>query len=99
MLGIVGFLGSYLDNNFSKESRITIMIMVIGTSLFYEIGYYLLNHFVNAIYIELKVLMKIITIEILYNVILTIIIYPVLKGIGYRIEEIFKGSNILTRYF
>ena len=29
MLAIVGLIGEYLDNNFSKESRVTLILMVI----------------------------------------------------------------------
>lgn len=98
-LGTMGFLGAYLDNNFSKESRITIMIMTFFSTIFYEIISYLLNYFINGISINYIILLKIILIETLYNTILVIIIYPIFKRFGYIIEETFKGSNILTRYF
>lgn len=42
---------------------------------------------------------KIVAIEMLYNSCLVIILYPIMQKLGYNIEEIFKGSNILTRYF
>ena len=47
-LGIVGFLGGYFDKNFSKESRITIMLMVIGSTFIYEVILYLLNIFITG---------------------------------------------------
>ena len=37
MLGIIGLLGEYLDKNFSKESRITIMLMIATSTAIYEI--------------------------------------------------------------
>ena len=40
MLGIVGLLGEYLDKSFSKESRITLMLMVVSTTIIYEVGIY-----------------------------------------------------------
>ena len=49
--------------------------------------------------IEIIPFIKIVAIEILYNSILVIILYPIMQKAGYNIEEIFKGSNILTRYF
>lgn len=49
--------------------------------------------------IEIIPFIKIVAIEILYNSILVIILYPIMQKVGYNIEEIFKGSNILTRYF
>ena len=36
MLGIVGFVGGYLDKNFSKDSRATIMFMVMGATFLFE---------------------------------------------------------------
>ena len=38
-------------------------------------------------------------IEVIYNTILTIILYPLIQKIGYAIEDVFKGQTILTRYF
>ena len=38
MLGTVGFIGGMFDKNFSKESRITIIIMVVASTFIYEIG-------------------------------------------------------------
>lgn len=49
--------------------------------------------------LEIIPFIKIVAIEILYNSILVIILYPIMQKVGYNIEEIFKGSNILTRYF
>ena len=38
-------------------------------------------------------------IEVIYNTLLTIILYPMMQKLGYKIEDIFKGQQILTRYF
>ena len=42
---------------------------------------------------------KILSIETIYNVLLIIIIYPLMKLTGYEIENEIKGDKILTRYF
>lgn len=99
MLGIVGFLGGYFDKNFSKDSRITIMIMVIGSTIIYELGEYIFEVLRYGIVSELNIFSKILLIEIIYNLLITIIVYPLFQKIGYRIEENIKGRNILTRYF
>ena len=99
MLGLIGFLGGYLDKNFSKESKLTIILMVIGSTCIYEIGTYIFNIIRMSINIEIFTFIKILIIELIFNVILTIILYPLIKKAGYKIEEIFKGQNILTRYF
>lgn len=99
MLGIVGLLGGILDKNFSKESKITIIIMVILTTTIYEIGTYIFGFFMYGYEIEFFAFVRILLFESLYNVILTIILYPMIKFLGYKIEEEYKGNKILTRYF
>ena len=88
-----------MDKNFSKDSRITIILMTILATAFFEIGSYILNAIIVSINVEIIPFIKILSIEILYNVILTIILYPLLQKAGYYIEESFRGSKILTRYF
>lgn len=99
LLGIVGFAGGYLDKNFSKDSKLTIIVMCMGATLFYELVDYIILVCIYQMELEILALLKIITIEAIYNAILIIIFYPLIQRVGYRMEEIFKGSNILTRYF
>lgn len=101
MLGATGFLGGYFDKNFSKENRITIMSMVIGTTIIFELGTYLINSVIIEYDIEIIAFIKILLIELLYNTLITIVIYPTLQKAGYYIEEILKNRNtaLLTRYF
>ena len=99
MLGAVGLIGGIFDKNFSKESRITIMIMVIISTIVYEAGAYGIGYFIYAYSFEIFEFIKILAIECLYNVIITIILYPIMQNLGYKIEEEYKGSKILTRYF
>ena len=99
MLTLVATLGWIFDKNFSKDSKFTIMIMVIVCTLTFELGCYVLNIITLNINIEVLQFIRIIAIEILFNALLTIILYPIMKKIGYKIEDIFKQQNILTRYF
>lgn len=99
MLGIVGFLGGYLSKNFSKDSRITMMIMILFATLIYEIGTYTFNYFINSVNIELLYFIKVLIIELIFNLLITIIVYPLIIKFGYKIEENFKENKILTRYF
>lgn len=99
MLGVVGLVGGIFDKNFSKESRITIIIMVIVSTFIYEIGSYLIGYPIYGYSLELLSFVKILLIETLYNIIITIILYPLIQKFGYRIEEEYKGNKILTRYF
>lgn len=99
MLGIIGFIGGYLDKNFSKDSRITMITMILITTLLYEVGIITFNYFINDAQIKLLYVIKTIGIELIYNSIITIIVYPIIMKFGYRMEENFKENKILTRYF
>lgn len=99
MFGIIAFIGGYFDKNFSKDSRITIMLMIIGSTAIYEIGCYIFNFIGQSSYIEILPFIKILVIEIIYNTIITIIIYTWIQKLGYSLEEIFKGQKVLTKYF
>lgn len=99
MLTVIAILGGYLDKNFSKDSRITIMIMVAASTLVFEVGAYILSAFFLNANIEVLQFIKILVVEVIYNTIITIIIYPLVQLVGYKIEDIFKGQKILTRYF
>ncbi len=99
LLAIIGFLGEYFDKNFSKESRFTIMLMVIGSTFLYEIVLYAFYLVRLDIPFEPYSFAKILLIEALYNAIIVIIVYPFLQRAGYALENTFKVKNILTRYF
>ena len=99
MYGMAGLIGGYLDKNFSKDSRITFIIMIIGTTVVLEVISYILNIAIFSVPIEVISFMKVTAIEVLYNVILTIILYPIIQICGYQLENIFKGQKVLTRYF
>ena len=98
-LGIVGFLAGVFDKNFSKDSRMTIMLMVLGSTFLLEVLNYLLSYMFSGINIEIIRFSIILTIEIIYNLLLTIILYPIIQKAGYYIENEYKGNKILTRYF
>ena len=99
MLCIVGYLGSYFDKNFSKENKFTIIFMVLGATFIFELGSYFINSIILEFEREYFAFFKILIIECIYNVLLTIIIYPIMQKIGYMMDRSFKRNNILTRYF
>lgn len=99
VFGAIGFLAGIFDKNFSKDNRITIMLMVLGTTIIAEVAMYVLNYIFLQTNIEILSFIKILVIEVIYNLILTIIIYPLIQKCGYYIENEYKGNKILTRYF
>lgn len=99
MLGAVGFLGGLLDKNFSKDSRFTMMIMIIIATCFYEIGGYVFHFFVNNANVDILLFIKILIIENFFNIMITIALYPMIIKLGYKLEKIYKENKILTRYY
>ena len=99
MFVVIVILADIYDKNFSKDNRMTIIIMVISTTIIYELGIYILNVFKLSINIELISFIKVLIIEVIYNTLLTIIIYPIIQNLGNLLEGIFKEQKILTRYF
>lgn len=99
MLCAIGYLGSYFDKNFSKDNKLTIIIMVAGATLVYEFGLYFLNSLILKFDREYITFIKLLLIEIIYNILLSIIAYPLIQKFGYLIDRNLKKNNILTRYF
>lgn len=95
----VSIIAILFDKNFSKDSRITIMFMVFGTTLFFELVSYFVSFILYSINIDMIDFIKILIIEIVYNIMLTIVLYPLIQKFGYYIENEYKGNKILTRYF
>lgn len=98
-LGIVGFIGGVFDKNFSKENKLTIIMMVAICTIIYEVSLYLIGEAFYKYSFEILPFIKILLIECLYNIIMTIILYPIIQNLGYKIEAVYKGDKILTRYF
>ncbi len=98
-LGLIGFLATVFDKNFSKDSRMTIMVMAAVATAIFEVLSYLLNYVFVSINVEILNFIKILAIEVVYNLILTIILYPLMQKFGYYIENEYKGNKILTKYF
>ena len=98
-LGLVGLIAKIFDKNFSKDSRITIMMMVAFSTALFEIICYIASYIVYTTNVEIWQFIRILIIEVIYNVILTVIIYPLIQKFGYYIENEYKGNTILTKYF
>ena len=74
-LGVIGFLAAVFDKNFSKDSRMTIMFMVSGATIIFEVLKYFLNYIFLATNVEIFNFIIILIIETIYNVIITIIVF------------------------
>lgn len=99
ILMAIGFIGGYLDKTFSKDSKLTIILIVIGSTIFFELITYIYNVLKFGMLFEFFAFSKILFIEIIFNTLLTIILYPMIQKLGYKLENIFKQNKIITRYF
>ena len=98
-LALIGAISGILDKTFSKDSRLIVLIMGVLCTIIYEVVLYFLQYIAFKINIEIVQFIKILFIEVIYNVIIIIILYPLMKFTGYEIENVIKGDKILTRYF
>ena len=96
---LISIIANYFDKNFSKDNKFTILIMVIGMTLVFEVTNYFLNALILEIPIEIEAFSKILLVEVIYNTILTFIFYNAFIKLGALLERQFKEKNILTRYF
>ena len=95
----IGVIGTIFNKNFSKDSRITIMFMVFGTTVIFETVVYLANYILYSTNVEIMNFIKILIVEVIYNIIITIILYNPIQKFGYYIENEYNGNKILTKYF
>ena len=98
-LALIGIIATLFDKNFSKDSRITIMFMVFGSTVIFEVVSYFINFVMYSVNVEILNFIKILLVEVVDNILITIIIYPLMQRFGYFIENEYKGNRILTRYF
>ena len=98
-LGVAGLLAGIINKNVSKDSKMTIMLTVAGITFVSTLIIYLMQIAVLGVQVEILAFLRIILIETLYNVILSIIIYPLFQRGGNLIERIFTEKKILTRHF
>ena len=99
VLALIGTISGMLDRTFSKDSRIIVILMGIACTIIYEVTLYIMQIMLKGVNVEVFHFIEILLIEIIYNTILIIILYPLMKFTGYEIENEVKGDKILTRYF
>lgn len=99
MLGAIGFLVEYMDKNVSNDNKITMMLIVAANTVLYELSYYIGFIWKLSVTLEIIPFIKILCIEVFFNIMLTIILYPAIQKFGNYLSELFKKKNFLTAYF
>lgn len=96
MFCLIGFVATWFDSLWSKDEKISIVIMVFIATFVFEFGSYFLNSVVLEFEMEIRPFFKILALEELYNVLLTIILFGIIKKIGYIMERKLKRTNMYT---
>lgn len=99
LLGVIGFCGAVLDKKFSKNSKITIVLMGSIVTAIYEIFLYIYNILKLSINVDIISFIYILAIEIIYNAFIIIIFYPLIHKFGIYAESVFKNKKMLPKYF
>lgn len=98
-LALIGVISGLMDKTFSKDSRLIVLLMGGLCTVIYEVALYFMQFLIIGINVQIIEFIKILLIEVFYNVIIIIILYPLIKLTGYEIENEIKEDKILTRYF
>lgn len=96
MFCLIGFIATWFDSLWSKDEKISIVIMVIIATFIFEFGSYFLKSIIIGFDIEIIPFLKILALEELYNMLLTIIFFGLIKKLGYSMERKLKRSNMYT---
>lgn len=99
LLTFLGFLGESLVRRFSKDSKLTIILMGTASVAIYELLYIVYRSIFSNASVNLFIFIRTISIELLFNALLLIIFYPIIRKFGLYVEGIYNNRNLLTRYF
>ncbi len=75
------------------------MVMSAISTLVCEVISYVLQIVLFKLSFELGAFIKIVLIELLFNSMIIIIIYPIIEKAGILLERVFTENKILTRYY
>ena len=75
------------------------MVMAAATAFACELISYIYQIILFNLSIEIFAFIKIMLIEILFNSMIIIIIYPIIEKLGALLERTFTEDKVLTRYY
>lgn len=96
LLGIVGYLGEIYDRNFSKNKKISVILLNIVCTVLYEVILYCFYIIKFKINIEVGLFIEKLVIENIYNTLILIILFKPLSKLGLYLEKNFKERLFLT---
>lgn len=77
----IGYLVGYLDNIFAKDNVVNPVIFTVLGTIFYNTSYFILQYFLNTEFTSGYLLQRLISIELIYNGLVSILIYKIFRKI------------------
>lgn len=99
LLTFIGHCGEKLVKRFSRNSRLTIILMGTISVAVYELLCVAYKSLFFSASINFLSYIYILAIELLFNVLLIIIFYPLIHKFGLFVENVYSNNKMLTRYF
>lgn len=99
VLGIVGLISGILEKNFSREHKFTILFIITILTFLGEIIKYSLILLISHEELQIIVFSKILLIEVIFNVLITIIIYPAICKAGETLAKVLIDNRKQIKYF
>lgn len=93
---IIGNLSQTINKNISNENKITLLINIMAGTVLYEMLNYFYMCFKFSNKIEFITFSKIVAIEVFFNIIITIILYPIIQKAGNILKKIFEKDNMFS---
>lgn len=97
-LGAAGLLAGILAKNFSIEHKFTFIIIASLLTFIGESVYYALEIILSEAEVQLIIFIRILLIEIVFNDLIIIIIYPVLNKIGEKLKMMLEDETNYIKY-
>lgn len=98
-LGIVGLFAGMFKKNIANSNRMTIALIVSASTLIGEAINYIYQMILFSGNFEIIAFFKIVLIEIVFNLLITIIINNWIRRGLEKTKEVFTSNKILTRTF
>ena len=99
LLCLIGFFAEYMYKNISNDNKVTMILIVAFNTVFFETIGYIISMWRLSVTGEFFEFIKILGIETFYNIIITIIIYPIIQKTSIWLLDVFKNKNLTNKIF
>ena len=96
--GIIGLIAGFLDKNFSKDNRLTLISMISFLTLITELIIVIIGIVFMHMQINILQFLKIVIIEVIFNSIIVLVLYPLIIKLGNRLENDFIRNNKIINF-